>query len=225
MRGTRKLLRSRHRNGRSEDKATPHELRCGQSRDTNLGQRVTMQKAPFNRPAAELCIVSFDRGHAQHRSCRAPRAGARQCASRRVGRVRYTPPGCDEHPPSRAIPFPGRACSNGTPCATKPRTQAEAGGFVPVNLLRHNRRPVARRKGLLRLLPSLRDKDVPLHGRGRKPCVCRPTAPRLTLRVCEKSLCNAVAASKTLALAIHPRRYFSAGGFARGAAPFLPNNG
>ena len=109
--------------------------------------------------------------------------------------------------------------------AQQNRELAGAGGFVPVNLLRHNRRPVARRKGLLRLLPSLRDKDVPLHGRGRKPCVCRPTAPRLTLRVCEKSLCNAVAASKTLALAIHPRRYFSAGGFARGAAPFLPNNG
>jgi hypothetical protein len=78
--------------------------------------------------------------------------------------------------------------------------------------------------GLLQLLPSLRDKDVPLHGRGCKPCVCRPTASGLTLRVCEKSLCGAAAVSKTLALAIHPGHYFSAGDFARGAAPFLPNN-
>jgi hypothetical protein len=43
---------------------------------------------------------------------------------------------------------------------------------IPVNLLRHNLRLVARRKGLLQLLPSLRDKDVPLHGRGlQAPCV------------------------------------------------------
>jgi len=100
---------------------------------------------------------------------------------------------------SRANPFPGRAVQTELLAQQNRELKQRPADSFQSNLLRHQPAPVARRKGLLGLLPSLRDKDGAVAWGGRKPVVCRPTAPRLTLRVCEKSLCNAVAASKTLA--------------------------
>jgi hypothetical protein len=234
MRGTGKLLRSGHTRCGKPGISEARTPRRRQGRCPSLtalkfarlrSQRATIPKVPFNRLAAEFCAGSFGQGHAQPRSCRAPRAGDRQRASRRVGQVRYTPPGCDEHRPSRAIPFLDPACSNETPCATKPRDQAEAVGFVPVILVRDGRRSIA---GATRYFSCC---VVPRQGHAVAWAVaealCSPT-DRVRVnagsRAGLKSLCSAVSVSKPLALAIHPGHYLAASGFACGAALFLPNS-
>jgi hypothetical protein len=225
MRGTRKLLRTRHRNGRSEEQgdAARAALRAIQRHEPRSTRDDAESPRSIDQPLNSALFHSIEGMHnitlVEHReqaldsAHRVVLAGfdiLRQDATSILHRAQYrflvgrvqTELLAQQNRELKQRPadsFPSTCCV--ITCGSSPGV-----------------------KGCFSCCPRCATRTCRCMGGGCKPRVCRPTASGLTLRVCEKSLCNAVAASKTLALAIHPRRYFSAGGFARGAAPFLPNN-